>query len=112
MNPAPLLVGFPGGSLEKNSSAVQEMRVGSLGWENLRQKEMATHCSILAWEIPRTEEPGRLQSMGSQKNWTQKSLFGGDLERHFRVGGGWQDPVSPGVDTKEHRPKHSFQQES
>ena len=98
--------------MEKNSSAVQEIRVGSLGWENLRQKEMATHCSILAWEISQTEEPGRLQSMGSQKNRTQNSLFGGDLERHFRVGGGWQDPVSPGVDKKEHRPKHSFQHEN
>ena len=96
----------------KNLSAAQEMRVGSLGWENLRQKEMATHCSILAWEIPRTEEPGRLQSRGSQKNQTQKSLFGGDLERHFRVGGSWQDLVSPGVDKKEHYPKHSFQHES
>ena len=96
----------------KNLSAAQEMRVGSLGWENLRQKEMATHCSILAWEIPRTEEPGRLQSRGSQKKQTQKSLFGGDLERHFRVGGSWQDLVRPGVDKKEHYPKHSFQHES
>ena len=43
----------------------QETQVGSLGQEDLLEKEMATHCSILAWEIPWTEEPGGLQSMGS-----------------------------------------------
>ena len=47
---------------------MQETQVQSLGWEDLLEKEMATHSSILAWEIPRTEEPGRLQSMGSQKS--------------------------------------------
>ena len=36
------------------------------GWEDPLEEEMATHCSILTWKIPRTEEPGRLQSMGSQ----------------------------------------------
>jgi len=46
---------------------MQEMPVGSLGWEDLLEKEMATHSSILAWEIPWTEEPGRLQSIGSQR---------------------------------------------
>ena len=56
----------------KNLSAMQETQVGSLGWEYLQEKEMATHSSILAWEIPLTEEPGGLQSMGStgsQKSW-------------------------------------------
>ena len=43
-----------------------ETRVRSLGWEDPLDKEMATHCSILAWRIPWTEELGRLQSMGSQ----------------------------------------------
>ena len=43
---------------------MQEMWVQSLGWEDLLEKEMATHSSILAWEIPWTEESGRLQSMG------------------------------------------------
>ena len=43
------------------------IRVPSLGWEDLLEKEMATHSSILAWRIPWTEEPGRLQSMGSQR---------------------------------------------
>ena len=46
---------------------MQEMWVPSLGHEDPLGKEMETHCSILAWEIPRTEEPGGLQSMGSQR---------------------------------------------
>ena len=45
---------------------MQEMRVRSLGREDPWKKEMATHSSILAWRIPWTEEPGGLQSMGSQ----------------------------------------------
>ena len=51
----------------KNLPAVQETRVRSLGWEDPLEKEMATHSSTLAWKIPWTEEPGRLQSMGSQR---------------------------------------------
>ena len=46
---------------------IQEMWVQSLCWEDPLEKEMATHSSILAWEIPWTEEPGGLQSMGSQR---------------------------------------------
>ena len=46
--------------------AMLETWVRSLGWENPLEKEIANHSSILAWEIPWTEEPGRLQSMGSQ----------------------------------------------
>ena len=57
---------FPGGSAVKNLPAVQEMQVRSLGWEDPLEKEMATHFSILAWEIPWTEKPGGLQSMGLQ----------------------------------------------
>ena len=45
----------------------QETQVGFLGWEDPLQKEMATHSGILAWRIPWTEEPGRLESMGSQR---------------------------------------------
>ena len=45
----------------------QEMQVLSLGGEDPLEEEMATHSSILAWRIPWTEEPGRLQSMGSQR---------------------------------------------
>ena len=46
---------------------MKEMQLRSLGWEDPLEKEMATHSRILAWEIPWTEEPGRLQSMGSQR---------------------------------------------
>ena len=52
---------------------LRETRVQSLGWEALLEKEMATHSSTLAWKIPWTKEPGRLQSMGSQRvthDWT------------------------------------------
>ena len=47
----------------KNLPAMQEIGVQSLGWEDPLEKEKATHSSILAWKIPWTEEPGRLQSM-------------------------------------------------
>ena len=53
--------------LVKNSPEMQEMQIQSLGREDPLEKEMATHSSILAWEIPWTEEPGGLQSMGSQR---------------------------------------------
>ena len=48
----------------ENLHAVQETRVQSPGWEDPLEKGMATHSSILAWRIPWTEEPSRLQSMG------------------------------------------------
>ena len=51
----------------KNLPAVQETQVQSLGQEDPREKGMSTHPSILAWRIPWTEEPGLLQSMGSQR---------------------------------------------
>ena len=54
----------------KNLHAKQEMQVQSLSQEDLVQKEMATYSSILAWEIPWTEEPGRLQSMESEESDT------------------------------------------
>jgi len=47
--------------------AKQETGVRSLGWEDPLEKEMATHSSTLAWKIPWTKEPGRLQPMGSQR---------------------------------------------
>ena len=53
--------------LVKNPPAMQETWVQSLGWEDPLEKEMATHSSILAWEIPWMEEPGGLQSTGSQR---------------------------------------------
>ena len=51
----------------KNPPAIQETQVQSLGREDPLEKEMATHSSILAWEIPWSEESGGLQSMGSQR---------------------------------------------
>ena len=51
----------------KNPRAVQERRVRSLRWENPLEEEMGTHSSVLAWRIPWTEEPGRLQSIASQR---------------------------------------------
>ena len=63
----------PGGSAVKNLLGMQETQVRSLDWEDPLKKERATHSSILAWEIPWTEEPGELQSMGSQKSQTQLS---------------------------------------
>ena len=51
----------------KHLSTMRETWVQSLGWEDILEKEVATHSSILAWKIPWTEEPGRLQSMGSQR---------------------------------------------
>ena len=61
----------------KNPPAVQEIWVRSLGWEDPLEESMATHSSILAWRIPWTEEPGRLQSIGSQRaehNWGDLAL--------------------------------------
>ena len=55
----------------KNLPAIQETWARSLGWKDPLEKEIATHCSSLAWEIPQTEDPGGLQFMGSQKRRTQ-----------------------------------------
>ena len=63
------LKGFPGGSTAKNPPATQETQetqVQSLGWEYPLEEENATHSSILARKIPWIEQPGGLQSMGSQ----------------------------------------------
>ena len=74
------IVDFPGGSDSKASAYNVETWVWSLGQEDPLEKEMATHSSTIAWTIPLMEEPGRLQSMGSQRvghNWaTSLSLCG------------------------------------
>ena len=62
-------MGFPGGSVVKNLPA-NAGDTGLVPGNIPLEKEMATHSSILAWEIPWTEEPGGLQSMGLQKNQT------------------------------------------
>ena len=58
---------LPGTSVVKTLPAMQEMWVQFLGQEDPPEKEMVTHSSILTWEVPWTEEPGRLQSTGSQR---------------------------------------------
>ena len=60
-------IGLPCGSDVKSLPAVQETQVQSLGQEDPLEEEMATHSSILAWKIPWTEEPDRLQPMGSHR---------------------------------------------
>ena len=52
----------------KNLPAKQEIRVRSLGWEDPLEKEIETHSSILAWEIPWTEKPGRQQPVGCKES--------------------------------------------
>ena len=64
----------PKAQLVKSLPAMQEIQVRFLGWKDPLEKEMATHSSILAWEIPWTDEPGRLQSVGSQESDTAKQL--------------------------------------
>ena len=59
--------GLPRWLSGKESASNSGDQVQSLGWEDTLEKEMATHSSILAWEIPWAEEPGGLQSMGSQR---------------------------------------------
>ena len=61
------IYGFPVPQLVKNLPAMQETCVQSLGQEDPLEKEMATHSSILAWRIPRTEEPGGLVHQGPQE---------------------------------------------
>ena len=62
---------------------MQEIGVQSLGGEDRLKEEMATHCSILAWEIPRTEGPGGLQSMGSQRVRGDLGLNNSDKQQYI-----------------------------
>ena len=84
----------------KSLPAIQETWVQSLGWEDSLEKEMATHSSILAWTTPWTEEPGGLQSMGSQRvrqNWltlnvlfTTSEVFKKRKKKQCPLHGEWQ----------------------
>ena len=70
------------------------MQVQSWGREDPLEKEMATHFSILAWEILSTEEPGGLQPMGSQKSWTRLGEGNGNPLQYYCLenpmdGGAW-----------------------
>ena len=72
--------------MEKNMPAMQETQIQSLGWEDPLEKEMAIHFSILAWRIPWTEEPGRLQSTGSQRfghDWATKQQQANFCKENF-----------------------------
>ena len=70
----------------KRLPAMRETQVRSLGGEDLLEKEMATHSSTLAWRIPWTEEPGRLQSMGSQRvGHTERLHFHFHLSLHVTL---------------------------
>ena len=76
-------MGFPGGS-DKKESACNAGDLGSVpGLGRSPEKKMATHSSILAWEMPQTEKPGRLQSMGWQKSWTQVAPFSLSFQSDF-----------------------------
>ena len=78
----------------KHLSTMQETRVRSLSWEDPLEKEMAIHSRTIAWKIPWTEEPGRLQSMGSQRvrhDWATSLSFFSLLYNHkrFDLGHTW-----------------------
>ena len=69
-------------------AAVQETRVWSLGREDPPEKEMATHSSTLAWKIPWTEKPGKLQSMGLQRvghDWETFLSFDSKHDSQYKV---------------------------
>ena len=82
-------MGFPTGSVVKNLPTMQETLVRSLGREDPLAKRMATHSSLLAWRIPWTEEPGRLQSMGSQRvryDWSNLACtHAGDINVYMHL---------------------------
>ena len=67
MNRIMLLAGFPGDTDDKESACNAGDLRRTLGWEDLLEKKMATHPSMLAWRTPMTDEPGGLQPMGSQR---------------------------------------------
>ena len=69
-------------------AADRETRVRSLGWEDPLEKEMAIHSSTLAWKIPWTEEPDRLQCMGSQRvghDWATSLFTSVTLDHRLRI---------------------------
>ena len=62
-----VIISIPGASLVAHLPVVRKMQVRSLGQEDPLEEDMATHCSILTWVIPWTDEPGGLHSMGSKR---------------------------------------------
>ena len=80
-----LILGFSYGSAVKNPPTGQETWIQSLRQEDSLEKEMATHSSFLAWEIPWTEDSGRLQSMRSQNSWTRLSDLTTKNKKHTKT---------------------------
>ena len=78
----------------KNPSAMQETWVRSLGQEDPLEKGMAVHFSLLVWRIPRTEEPGGRQFMGSQRVGQYVNCELADVQVGFRKGGGTGDQIA------------------
>ena len=76
--------GSQDGSVVKTPLAMQETWVRSLGQEDTLEKDMATHSSVLAWRIPWTEEPGGLQSMGSQRVEYDRTKHAPDVSQTYR----------------------------
>ena len=94
--------GFPGGSDSKESAKMWKTQVQSLGWEDTLEKGVATHSSVFAWRSPWTEEPGGLQSLGSQRvrqDW---------MSRHHKVN--WECYVLNvlEISTQRSLPKHTI----
>ena len=84
----------------KNLPATRETWVRSLGWEDSLEESMAAHSSILAWRIPWTEEPGGLQSIGSQSDMTERlstAQHGGRGKGRWEVAG----PPREGTNSRE-----------
>ena len=65
---------------------MQETKFGSLGQETYMEEEMATHTSVFAWRIPWTEEPGGLQSVGSQRDMTESARIPAHAHAHVHTG--------------------------
>ena len=94
IHPSVIYEDFPGGS--DGLPTMRETWDQSLGREDLLEKEMATHSSTLAWKIPWTEEPVRLQSMGWQRVWTRLSNFTFTFRTPYKFW--WLDGVTSGGD--------------
>ena len=96
------IVGFPGAhwwSIRLPMLGTQETSVPSLDWEHRPKQEMTTHSSILAWEIPWTDEPSGLQPMGSQRvkhDWVRPHKHGSQKPKK-----GWQDRAPSGSSRRE-----------
>ena len=84
-----------------------------LGWEDALEKEMATHSSMPAWEIPWTEEPGKLQSMESKQSWTQLDLVTKQQQQQNQITE-WSCgklPFPEGLNKRDNKHMHVFKKQ-